>query len=141
LWNAEFSFSQEECINLFVVAEVFPATPFSTLDHSPLHRLQPSIYAFVCAAVGEKEEHTPKKACPKIEKSIQEVLNHTRNTSGRGRQMVLAALQQQKAETKPSESKSFVAKSCVQMIVQRVSFLQFRGSAVPLPHVFISYTC
>ncbi|CAM6024004.1 unnamed protein product [Sphagnum balticum] len=55
-------------------------------------------------AVGEKEEHTPKKACPKIEKSIQEVLNHTRNTSGRGRQMVLAALQQQKAETKPSQT-------------------------------------
>jgi hypothetical protein len=55
--------------------------------------------------------------------------------------MVLAALQQQKAETKPSQSKSFVAKSCVQMIVQRVSFLQFRGSAVPVPHVFISYTC
>jgi hypothetical protein len=55
--------------------------------------------------------------------------------------MVLAALQQQKAETKPSQSKRFVAKSCVQMIVQRVSFLQFRGSAVPVPHVFISYAC
>lgn len=37
-----------------------------------------------CAVVSEKEK-TPKQARPQLERSIEEVLNHTRNTSGERR--------------------------------------------------------
>lgn len=53
-----------------------------------------------------EKEKPPKQACPKLERSIQEVLNHRRNTTGRGRQMVLAALEKQRADEKTSPAAS-----------------------------------
>lgn len=50
-----------------------------------------------------REKTTPsKQQRPKVERSIQEVLNHKSNPTGRGRQMVLAALQKKQAEKESS---------------------------------------
>ncbi|KAG0598679.1 hypothetical protein M758_12G093100 [Ceratodon purpureus] len=57
--------------------------------------------------VAAEKERAPKT--PKLERSIQQVLNHKGNTSGRARQMVLAALQSQQAaaeKTPPAASRA-----------------------------------
>ncbi|KAG0621817.1 hypothetical protein M758_3G051000 [Ceratodon purpureus] len=61
----------------------------------------------ICCAVAAEKERAPKT--PKLERSMQEVLNHKGNISGRGRLMVLAALQKQAAaeKTPPGTQLSF----------------------------------
>ncbi|XP_024362854.1 uncharacterized protein [Physcomitrium patens] len=50
--------------------------------------------------VNPEKKRTSKRLQPEVQKSIEEVLNHSRNTKGRGRSMVLAALQKKAAEQK-----------------------------------------